>query len=724
MPSVRRWWFSPLLMVAIGVSCTSPFFSGFLPADELRESTSLKYVPADASFYGACLRNREQFETFVASDAYTKLRNLPLVNFGLSMWEGQWQSPTHDTLRTVKELWEKDENQKLVRVVLDAVSQEVFMYGDANCADAMRLAQEFQRVARATQIRAAREGDSDKNTEEAVLKAFLEKMAKVKTPSTIIGFRLSDAQAAESQIARLEERLKELFAQKDELQPLRERLTREPLGGSSFLTLSLDGTLIPWDQLPEDSPLKDDEEVQAVLSKLKLTVSLGIKDGYLLLAMGESNAHIQKMGEGKLLFDRPELAVVRTHADQRIVNVGYASRDLLEQANSSAGQIDDLVTTAESLLPLAGLEEEVTEGLLKDLRQFATELKKFLPKPGAMVGVSFATDRGYEGFTYDWGENKMLDGSRKLDILDHVGSDPVAFVAARSQYAPEDYDWFVKWLGRAWHHFAAVAVPRLSDEERQRFEQIRERAIPLLERLDQATRDDLIPALKDGQAALVVEAKARSKQWHRELPSTRVALPMIEVATVCGVSDPAAFKRAATEYLAVLQAALDAAHELSEDKVPKIELPTPTHEKLDLGDLYSYVLPDSLGLDPQVSPSLGLSQDTLVLSAFPEQTKRLLQDVPVKRTGPFAATDRPLAAASYYHVPRFMDAISPWINYSVRIAGQVGGEDNPEARVGAQMVAGNVIPIIEFLKCCGEYMSVTYLEEGAIVTHSTTFFRE
>lgn len=708
-----------LIVAGLG-SCLLPAVS----AEDLRETTSLKFAPADAAFYSNMLRNREQFEIFKASNAYQRLQNLPLVTFGLSILQGQWENSDRDEVRIAKEIWESDENQELVKVLLDAVSEEIFVYGDSSYIELAKLGQEFQKVMRTAQLNTARNRGRDEDGEKEFLKSAVVKLAQVKAPSTIVGFRVSDAKQVETQIARFEKHLGELFTHKPELEPLKERLVRKNIGNSSFLTFSLDGSLIPWDELPEETTERIDEETRAAIEKLKITVGLGVKDGYLLLVSGDSLDHVSRMGQGKLLVDRPELKPLSKHSDKRIVNVNYASAELLNQVNTNAGQLDDMVTTAQMLLPTAGLDEQEVEKIVADVRELATELKSFIPKLGAVSSFSFLTDRGFEGYSYNWGENKALEASQKLDILNHVGGNPIGFFAVRGKYSPDAYEWFVKWVRKAFNHGEKIAQQKTSDEDWKKYEQARDRFMPLAKRFDIATREHLMPALKDGQAAIVLDAKATSKQWHQQLPPTRVALPMLEIAMVYGVSDANALKKAASEYFEIVQAAFDIAGELAQGNVQRIQLPAPDVAKVNGSEIFSYAIPEAVGLDGQLAPNAGLSNNTLVLSLMPEMTKRLLSSNPPQGLDSLAKPDQPLASASYFNVAGLLDAISPWVNYGVRIAGQAQGEDNPQARMAMQMVAGNVTPIIDLLKCFGESASVVYIEDGVVVKHSATNFND
>ena len=61
--------------------------------------------------------------------------------------------------------------------------------------------------------------------------------------------------------------------------------------------------------------------------------------------------------------------------------------------------------------------------------------------------------------------------------------------------------------------------------------------LPLLGRLNQTTRDKLLPALADGQIGLVIDTKLKSKRFFRAMPAVADPLPMAEPALIFGVSD-------------------------------------------------------------------------------------------------------------------------------------------------------------------------------------------
>jgi len=726
--------FRPFVVRAAAAICLSSLLLPVLTvrAEDVRETTSLKFAPADAAFYLTSLRNKEVFDAFLATNAYQKLKNMPLVVFGLSMLEGQWNNENNRELQQVKLFFEEEENKELLSVVGDLFSHEVFFFSDASFVAIAKTAQDIQRQMNKLQY-AAIGGGNPEDFQQKLGELISSRLQELKTPNLLVGFKVTNGDATARQLNRLESLLRELCEREEELAPLKQRISREKIAGGNFLVLRLDGTLIPWDRLPEgddESKKAMREKLKEIISKLKVTISLGVKDGYLVLAIGDSNDFLKTLGQGELLASRKEFAPLAKHADKRITSIAYVSQAAGEQLNSVAGQIDDAVSLVEGLLkmPQAEIDDAVRRDLSADIKQLGEEIKRFVPKPGAVVGFNFMTDQGWEGLAYSWAENKSLDGSQKLTILDHVGGDTIGFVASRGKYSPDSYDWVVKWVKKAWDYGERIGLPRASDEDRKKFEQVRDQMLPLVKRFDLATREFLLPAGKDGQGALVLDARARSKQWLKVMPAASRGLPMFELGAVYTITDPQLVKQAATEYFQIAQDVLVEVRKLDENaNVPDFTLPQPDDSEIDGGTLYSYTIPEEAGVDPQIAPNAALTQNTLVLSALPEFTKRLVKATPPPAIGPLANLDRPLATASYFNMAKFLDTLSPWINFGLRSASKAAQEEegsNPAIGVGLQMAVGNLQPILELLKCMKETASVSYFEDGALVTHSVTVLQD
>ena len=91
-----------------------------------------------------------------------------------------------------------------------------------------------------------------------------------------------------------------------------------------------------------------------------------------------------------------------------------------------------------------------------------------MPEVGAIAGVHFLSENGIEGYQYDFGESKRLDGSKPLGLMQHVGGSPLLAAIARGINSPEDYDLMVKWLTTGWGYFEDFVLPQIPPDEREK----------------------------------------------------------------------------------------------------------------------------------------------------------------------------------------------------------------------------------------------------------------
>ncbi len=696
----------------VTIATTFCFFSVTF-ASQLRgqEPESLGLVPADASFYSCATRLREQFDTLMATRAVAKLRQMPIVQMGIATALAEWNNPDGEYAE-FKAMYEQPENRQLVELLSDAVSHEVFIYGDKTYSELLKLVQQLnaanQQMMRDTTLL---EGPPDGEQMTAQLeKLLVEYLEDAKVPDTVIGFKLSDTEPAAVQLDRLEQILNALLQDHPEL---KERLAREKIAGGDFLTMDLDGTLIPWDSIQTEVPMNV-MKVREKLTQKKAKVAVGVLGDFLIVSIGDSTDHLQTWGKGDVLADVKELAPLKKHANEKLCSVGYASNELMSHVTSSQQQLDQLVAAADMLLPLSGLEDSVQKEMLDDVEELVERFKKALPTTDAGLNYVFATDRGYEGFGYSWSEGNAFDASKPLTILDHVGGDPILMVAGRGKYSLEHYDTFAKAIERGIYYSESIVVPQLDADERDFFRRVRSDMAKLINQLDSITRNKLLPAFRDGQGALVLDAQVTSKKWYEALPESDEPLPMLELGLVYGVSDAQLLKEGASEYFRVLQEIIDTLHRAEPTTIPEFKIPTPETRKFPEGDVYYYLLPAQLGVDKQIAPNAGLSTDTLVLSAIPKTTVRLLAKTPYQADDVISKHQGPAAAAFRFSLSSLIDVALPWIDYGI----EVSGEEVDEANL-AQVQTG-----LEIAKCWRSIAAVTYQEDRAWVTHFEAHFED
>ena len=297
----------------------------------------------------------------------------------------------------------------------------------------------------------------------------------------------------------------------------------------------------------------------------------------------------------------------------------------------------------------------------------------------------------------------------------------------------------VKWMKKVDGYVSQMAE---QEGEGAKYKKFRADIDPLLARLDTANRNMLMPALKDGQSAFVIDAQLTSTQWFAQMPESPHPLPMLEMAMVMGVSDAELLKQGCQEYFAVTQEIANILHEMEPDEVPKTDIPAPKERQVGDATIYYYMLPRDAGIDKRLAPNAGLSKNVGVVSMAPLHTKRILEKSSPANAGPVAQyKDKPLAAATGFNFAGLVDALLPWVEYGV-VAGvevpiqefdddfapdEFGDPDfgGPEfGGPGPDEIMAYIRTGADILKCFRGYSSVTYFEDGAQVTRGEWHFQD
>jgi hypothetical protein len=687
---------------------------------------SLKLVPENAAFYSSMLRNKEQVEIVAKSKAWAKLMSIPAVQQGLAMAQAEWANP-QGKLAPLVQWYGQAENQELVDLLGEMSSQEMFVYGGEGWSPFLRLISEAFGGARYGPLFAQLSGggapvDQSQAGVRMALNTLAANLDKIKLPELVIGFKVANAKIANSQIDRLENLLNGLSGF---VPQLKDRVKKEKVGGIELLTIALDGSQVPWEQLPIKQFEEKEGQYDGLIKKLteaKLAIGLGMREGYLLFSIGDSLDHLAKLKEGKHLVDRAEFKPLAEFADKRITSISYTSKALATVAGTSKEDLDNLAETISTSLPEGKLPEDKRKQIKADLQDLANDLKAFMPTPGSSMAFTFLSPRGVEGYSYQEGERPDLDSSKPLTILENLGGAPILAVVGRDKYKPENYQLIVKWVKKANGYVEDLVVPQLEPQQKENYDKVMKMAKPLLVRLDQATGKSLIPALADGQGALVIDGKITSKQWHGAMPPTEKALPMLEPALVMGVSDAELLKKAAAEYRSIFNDFFVGLRDVvpDKDKLPDIKIPEPQAEKVKGGTLYSVPLPAEFQLDKQVVPTAGLTDKVCALTLSKSHAERLITATPLKLDGgPLADLKRNRAKAIYMNCPAILDVALPWLEFGIHAGGpNVAGGMNPDDII-KQVQMG-----FEVLKVFRVYTSSTYLQDGKLVTHSETVIKD
>jgi len=607
-------------------------------------------------------------------------------------------------------------NAELPALAADALSNEVFLYMGAGTGDLIALIQEAAGGARhgpgLDQLFGQKWGDDPGRAQaRGALRALAEKPERLRVPALVIGFKVSDPPKVAAQLKRVDPLLAEVLKGT----PLAGRSGRAKVGGDDFLVLTLDGSLVPWDGLNLAQYEEKKGEFDPLLKHLKsmkLTVAVGVRQGYLLVAVGDSTDTIARFGgDGPKLADRPELKPLAKLAGKPLTAVGYTSAKLRQSVAITAEDVAGYADRAKILLGQADLPADQRKAIEKDLDAFAAAVGRGLTKPGAAASASVRTARGWETLDYDYTDPGPGE-PRPLTLLNHLGGDPLLAAVWRSGTTVEDYRALVKWVTVfAGHAERAVVAKGLADEETVK--KYRADFVPLLKELSDVTENLWLPALADGQEGFVIDAKWTSKKWHEAMPEADRPLPLPEFGVVLGVSDPDKFGQALEGYRTVANKLIAKVRELAGGTIPEFEIPRPKVERAGGRTFAYYPIPAEWGIDRQFQPTGGLSERVAVLTLSRGHAERLLAETPPKiGLAPFADTKRPLESVFYLNWAGMVDAAGPWVDYAMA---QTGGDE--DRRRIARKVTG-------VLKVFRAYGSVTYREGGATVTHSEAVFAD
>ena len=287
----------------------------------------------------------------------------------------------------------------------------------------------------------------------------------------------------------------------------------------------------------------------------------------------------------------------------------------------------------------------------------------------------------------------------------------------RAKVSVKDYDLLVKWAKVGYGYFEKYAVPKMSSMDREAFAKFVPLATPLVKRLDQTTRDMLLPAMADGQLGVVVDAKLKSKQFLASLPATEEPMPMAEPALIFGVSDPELLVKACSEYREIFNGLFDALRTTSpsESKFSEnVRIPEPKVMKRKAGTLYAFPLPKEWGLDKRILPNAGLSANAAVVAMTSKHSQRLLTATPPSVGEQSISTEQPLAGAGFLDVAGLIDALTPWVDRGVRVVAQQSGDPNSPMAASFLDQAHTFLSIVKVVR---NVVVRSSIEGDALVQH-------
>ncbi|MFM8284269.1 MAG: hypothetical protein ACKOCW_12010 [Planctomycetaceae bacterium] len=756
--SLRRLGHATRVTLVVALAATP---MAFVRGDDVLQS-GVSMVPADAAFLTATLRIREQIDRVLASNAFAAVKRLPAVQRALDAIEEQKIQPG-SPLSMAATFLELPENKQAVAVLADMVSTDTFLYGEPSCIVFLELLQKVQRaqqaagfleLGRASPLDGARaqaagttvpvrfqvaEVEDEQLTRlqmRLALQTLVDNVESIVIPDLVWGFRTTQLPAAEVQMKRIDGLLKLVTQGNPDLAQL---IGRKKVAGGELITITVDGGLVPWGALTGSIDDLDVDGFEAVIERLQsldVVVALGVIGDRVILSIGDAVDHLDKLGkpgDARGLASVPALQPLREHRSRAITGISYVSEALNKLLVGTTADIDQLAELSGRIAESAGLSDEAAAEARSGLEKMSAALRRRLPVAGAWMSYAFLTDSGYEGYAWDWSKNLPLDGSRRLDLSSHTGGAPLAALITRSKNDAEQFDDVVSMAGMAMSFFRRNILPQFDDEPREMIELADKNFRPVVDKITEILRQKIIPATADGQFALVIDGKSKTKRLSSQVPGSVEPLPLVEPAIAVRLSNPALFREGLSDLFALGDEVVDKIRELQPDSVPPGYLiPEPEKTKVPGGNLWTFALPAGL-IDEQIRPAIGVGEDAAVFSLVPKQAARMLAANTLETGAQLSKFEEPLAQAAALDVAGLIDLVEPWVVYAARVASvqQREGSVDPDRELSAddeeeqvRDVLGQVKVVLEALRSIRVAVAETSITPEASVTHWRNVIRD
>ncbi len=752
----------PFACVAAALLATS------LPAASAADiaDSGLSMIPADAAFVSSSLRLREQYDAIVGSNAFASIKKLPAVKKFFDSLEEQREQPG-SPLSIVDTFMQLPENQQALDLLADMVATDTFVYGEPSWIKVVTLFKKVQQAQQAANILGMAGGGfdtllpepddaaakpvvvqpvrmqmirTDFNNEFAtrlMLKTIADNKDLIVIPDLVWGFRTTMGEAAVTQLKRLEVLL-QLATQANP--DLADALERRTIAGGEFVTFTFkpDYSLLRQQMVVDEESEADVDAIFEALGGIEVVVAIGTVGDRVILSLGDSTDHLEKLvvsggGFEKGLLGTKPLTPLKDHQDKPITAFSSVSEAMMEVLAPSTAEIDQLASLTDRIAEQADLSDEAAADARDMLQTISAGYAKWLPTPGPWMAYSFLAEQGYEGYAWDWSRNGPLDGSKRLDLLEHVGGAPLAAVALRVRNDAYQFDDVVAWADMLRGFAVKHLLPRADEDVQEKVAAFEQHLLPLGQKFVDIVRRTFRPAMAGGQIGFVIDGKSKTSRLQQALPQAEAPLPLLEPAIVIGLDDPALFREGMNDFFALSDELVDAVRAMSPEAVPSdYRIADPRKEEVAGGNVWSWPL-EKTGLDEQVQPAIALGKDAAVLSLVPKQAGRLIVETPLTTGAQLTKFEEPLAGAATLDVAGLIEALEPWVIYAARYAAVQGREGSVDSDLTldadvedeqAKEILAQVKVVLEAAKVLRVATAETAVKPEATVTHWRNIIRD
>jgi len=674
--------------VAFGLSVAAALVAA--PATRAQTTgTGADVVPADCLAFSTSLKMQHQFTQFINSPAFQK-RMMPLIKkaYEKAKTEGD------EKLKQAIAQFESPQAQHVIAAMTDLFGQECFTYMDH---DWMTFFEKFSKLPERLQgtFMMAAVGGGGNKLEKIIVPAIIDFVveSKLTVPPIVMGFKPTHLKEFSDGLAQLPEMAAN--------SPV--KVEQSEINGNKFYTLKLQGKML---NIPEDKLVDKLEEVgvseqrakdfHAWIAEQTLAITVGTSGDYLILSIAADNNHLKKFGKGSALSSHAALTPVRDHLKKpNLLGLHYVSLELAMLGYTTPEQQkQDLEKGMAPAMIFLG--PGLTQKLTADLKEMIDHAAKTTPKPSEVVSVDL-DNRGMESYSFTKAVSPGNDYSRPLAILNHLGGAPFLAVAGSSKSGLEDYQHARDFFKKLYGYVNEFALPKMDKENREKFKKYEAVVLPIIGELDDITAKKFLPSVDAGQAAFVIDAKAKAQKFPEgDLPKP---MPIPEVGFGMTINDGDMLRDAVVSYVRTIQNGYQKLMPLlkedgAKDMPPSLDFPPPQSASVGEGTRYFYPMPDKL--DSAILPHVLVSKKFVAISSSPAMSERMLSSNPVKNE--VVAIDQPSSMAAVVHLPVLAGALNEWAEFAKALPNGPFAKAPPEAREFLDLAIGGAFDVWNSMK--------------------------
>ena len=683
-----------------------------LKAIDLAKETAIRLAPEDSDLFVGTMQLQEQWNRFTASKLYQDLAKVPCVEKLIDALRTQWEG-REGQVGQARQMIDNPNVESLLKLALDMFSDESFFFADGQASQAIigihSLSEEITEIAAS--------GDS-----EAIVDYFMQLQKSdiddIEIPTVVFGFKVKDQERVLGKLDELEGLVRFGLGSVPMAQSFVEGLERIEDSRGVRIAWTVIPEMIPWTQIRRNIPANESgqitEKIQDLLADRQVCITIGQLDGYLIFALSEEPEAITELGAEKSLLENPDFKPVVQNANKELTSVTYVS-DAYADAYFQTQLKDFFSRQIGAQLRMLQVRGQGLpkgfESLPEDLAWIDEQIEELVPDFQGQTNFSFLTKTGSEVWSHARTENVLFDASKPLDVLEHVGGDPMMLLAFRLQDHPEYFATARRIVRKVKDYLDLVPeMDSLSASERDAWEVGLDRGWPLVVQLADIWEKQFMPAMKDGQHAWVLQGGSMSsKQWYKDMPESSKPLAIPEIATITGLSDRQAMSDAWTSLFDLFDKSLELVRELEPNSVSDdYSIPKPVPVETKVGEKYTLPIPDDCPVPKNLAPQVVLTDRYMISTYSEQQSESLVKTLDLSIAKSLVSSKQACASVSYLDLGRLVTFVKPWIAYAIETTKGSLDDDIIESQANMPALKGSdVLDLLTALGSAGQFASVT-----------------